>query len=192
MTDFHKPLVQNILENHGRHEWTIQGLGMLRTYLPGDLRLHVWSSTAEFEDVSKMHTHPWDFESRVIAGKVVNIRFTWPDPDGGSKSPICFQRQMIRCGQGGGIVGEPEEVSLIQGHAEGYLEGSVYRQQAHEIHVSLPKDGTVTLIQRSFHEDTEHAYVYFPIGEEWVTAEPRAATPEEVERICEAALSEWF
>ncbi len=56
------------------------------------------------------------------------------------------------------------------------------------IHDTGYGDGTVSLVTRTFLEDTEHAQVYIPAGQSWVSAEPRNATDDEVERITALAL----
>lgn len=184
-------LVQNMLEHPERHDWSLQGLGMLRTYLDADhrLRLHVWTEAGANEGVSELHTHPWDFTSIVIAGEVINRIYIKELSGAGDKE---WQEQTIRCGEGGGLVGEPEIVKLTEKPLERYGSGETYSQYARQIHQSSPADGTVTIIKRTFGKDTEHAYVYFPVGDEWVTAEPRPATDEEAKTICDNALGKWF
>lgn len=179
-----KKLVQHVLEYPKGYEWTVQGLGMMRTYLAPEIRLHVWDGKHKFPNVSELHTHPWNFHSIVVAGKVFNHRYV----ESGDGTQI--MRQTIRCGEGGGLIGDPEKVRLTMGMKECYIEGDIYVQKAREIHRSSPLDGTVTIIHREFLDDTEHAYVYF--DGEWVTAEPRAATPQEIEDTCVIALGTWF
>jgi hypothetical protein len=55
-----------------------------------------------------------------------------------------------------------------------------------------PNPGTVTIVERRFKADTEHAFVFYPRNEKWVSAEPRPATPEEVITITQIALRRWF
>ena len=186
-----KGLVRHLLEHPETVDWTLQGFGMLRCYLEPELRLHVWDSRFKAAEVSELHTHPWHFYSLVVAGRVRNYRFV--ESDGTSQETggaIPRRRQTIRCGEGGGLVGEPVDVFLTEQPTEIYVQGNVYTQLAQEIHRSVPEDGTVTIIEREFLDDTEHAYVYFQ--GEWVTAEPRAATPTEVETILSASLERWF
>ena len=73
---------------------------------------------------------------------------------------------------------------------ESYPVGSSYAQSANEIHESFPTPGTVTVVERTFLPDSEHAYVYFT-GEKWGEATPRPATPEEVGAITGHALRRW-
>jgi hypothetical protein len=193
-----KATVGTILANASQYEWTLQGLGMLRIYLGDkDLRLHVWDDRFAFPAVSEMHTHPWDFESYVVAGIVENYRFKSvakvPPHKDNLQSAEAFMRQSIFCGVGGGLTEEdPEKVWLVKQPRELYRESDIYTQKANEIHVSVPRRGTVTIVRRHFLEDEDHAYVFWPHGEEWVSAEPREATPNEVESIARNALATWF
>lgn len=193
-----KALVADLLEHPHSRAWTVQGLGMLRSYLngagaPKEYRLHVWDESLVVPHVSTMHTHPWDLHSLVIAGRLMNVRFeTAPVESSVFPAGGVYNRQAIRCGEGGGLEGDPDVITLYQQPAEIYGEGDVYTQTAHEIHVSLPDSGTVTMIKRSFGEDTEHAYVFWGPGEEWVSAEPRPATIEEIDFVTKRALERWF
>src|SRR5579859_3298084 len=54
--------------------------------------------------------------------------------------------------------------------------GQTYHQEKDEIHESLPFDGTVTLVTRTFTADRDHARVFWRGTGDFVTAEPRAAT----------------
>lgn len=188
-TDLVKPLVKAMLKNADRFEWTLQGFGMLRTYLDDDhnLRLHVWDPRFKVEGVDEVHTHPWNFHSFVVAGEVENVRLSAGLAEDGN-----YMEQKLRCGVGGGLCGDPRSVSLREHRPEIVKEGETYTQKAHEIHRSSPASGTVTIIQREFLDDTEHAYVYIPKGQEWCSAEPRLATAEEVETITVDALARWF
>lgn len=189
-----KPLVQKLLEHGDGVEWSTQGLGMLRCYLAPEIRLHIWDSEQKAEDVSELHTHPWDFESVVVAGVVENDRYVEtefdPEFDPGETN---FLKGEIFCGEGGGLTEKPPvEVRLSKYPTEIFREGDVYAQKALEIHRSRPLSGTVTIIRRHFEGDRDHAFVYWPLGEEWVTAEPRPATDDEVARVVEHSLKAWF
>src|SRR5688572_343716 len=114
--------------------WTLQGFGMLRTYLDEAkrFRLHVWDSSLATKDVSTIHDHPWHFRSYVLAGKIYNQRYLRTDATD-NKGHAHWQ-QAIRCGEGGGAEGEPELVFLRNGPAEVYHPGDVYTQRASELH----------------------------------------------------------
>lgn len=181
-----KYMTSFILRNHDKFEWTIQGLGMLRVYITPELRLHVWHSSAREPGASVIHSHPWDFCSNVIAGCITDVRFR-ESADGKPHN-----KQVIRCGPGGGLEGDPQQVYLLPRTYRGYVAGKKYYALAEDIHYSTFDDGTVTLVNRTFKQDTEHAAVYWPEGEEWGTAEPRIATPKEVKLICESSLDKYF
>jgi hypothetical protein len=74
---------------------------------------------------------------------------------------------------------------------ETYREGSSYSEQAHEIHLSDPARGTITIVKRKKLPDPDHALVFWELGE-WVSAEPHPATPTEILDITSMALSLWF
>jgi hypothetical protein len=192
-------LVKGILENADRFDWSIQGFGMLRMYLSKEVRLHIWNPAFVVPNVSTIHDHPWDFESEVICGTIWNQRYTVfrrgedgrmrHDPlsplqesyDPMEDTDLCVQ---IRCGTGGGIdkacnAGKPEPRTLTPWRLQTYGAGTSYDQMAADVHETRAQGGTVTIVTRKFKEDTEHARVFFPRGTEWVSAEPRRATPSE-------------
>lgn len=178
--------------------WTLQGLGMLRLYLDDAKthRLHVWDERYA-TDASPMHTHPWHMLSHVVAGEVRQRRYA-PKPPGievfAQHPALPYCRQEIQCGAGGGLVGTAEAVMLWAGEEEVYVEGRSYKQRADEIHVSTPLGGTCTIVTRQVPsgENPDQAFVFWPLSENWKTAEPRAATADEVLDICAASLDAWF
>lgn len=164
---------------------------MLRLYLTEDksVRLHVWDNRYVTPGASEMHTHPWGMKSTVVAGVVENIRYVECEP-ALDVPHLPYHRQTIFCGAGGGLEGDPEDVELLQFSPETYLPGESYQQRSDEIHVSRPQTGTVTIVERSFGSDVDRAYVYWPAGSEWGSAEPRPAADYEVISILGEALSE--
>lgn len=183
-------MVKFLLEHATSFEWSIQGLGMLRLYLDKATRLHVWSPMAKRPEVTTLHDHPWDFTSQIVSGRLTNVRYM-PDTLPAHAHPFNYMRQQIVCGPGGGVDAEPDPVHLFLCEAKTYWPGDLYYQHAEDIHESLPEPGTVTVITREFKKDTEHAHVFYPIEREWVSAEPRIATPDEVSRITGEALDLW-
>ncbi len=188
-------VLEQAISNPGGREWTLQGFGMFRTYFAnGSVRLHLWDPEKAVPGVSEMHTHPWDMASLIVAGNIYNTRFIEATgdeedlPEWAVLTPMW--RQSIRCGMGGGLEGDPEPVKVYAQPQECYVDGEIYHQLAHEIHVSRPLRGTITLVERNFGADTEHAYVYF--DDEWVSAEPRVATNDEIAEIATWALEERF
>jgi len=166
---------------------------MFRLYLSKEVRLHVWDSRFSVPRVTTIHTHPWDFESKVISGGMTDIAYR-KEPsvrEIQNKRTLCglFYEQKIICGPGGCAAGDPVEVSLYDQRTIRIEAGEAYALRRDELHESVPEDGTVTVIRRKFYEDTEHAYVYYLVGTKWVSAEPRKATREEVQAMAETALS---
>lgn len=186
-----KAAVKSILQNWQAYgdAWSLQGFGMLRLYLSDDVRLHVWNSIFAVPGVSRVHDHPWHFESLIVAGRLVNGIYVLDDEMGDDY--LC---QTLRCGPGGGPtnVVPPEPVKLRLQSIKAYEQGEIYAQRADEIHVSAPEDGTVTIIERDFLADPDHARVFWPADGQWVSAEPRPATHGEVKQIVEHSLAAWF
>jgi hypothetical protein len=181
-------LVKSILMRAAAFDgWSVQGLGMFRLYLSKEQRLHVWDPRFAVENVSTIHSHPWHFTSYVVCGRMTDLLY--------EERRLGFQsathgKQKIVCGPGGGAVGdtlEPVTLSILQEVT--IEEGKSYGLTADALHESIPEPGTVTIITREFREDTEHAFVCFPWGQKWVSAEPRKATMREVEAMAERALA---
>lgn len=168
--------------------WSIQGLGMLRLYMTDDrsVRLHIWDKEAVYTPrPSMIHTHPWDFTSVIIAGRLTNYRYLESKNGWGTHD---YMSQEIICGPGGCLKGEPEETSLANGSTRSLGPRDTYSMKAPEIHQTQFFDGTLSIITRTFLGDTERARVFWPVGEEWISAEPRAATRDEVARAAGKAL----
>lgn len=181
-------MVKHVLQNPDRHEWTLQGFGMLRTYLDDGWRLHVWHNEYAVPGVTTMHDHPWNFDSLVVAGVLVNQRYQLIRA--GHRPPTHMMRT-IKPGIGLKVLEEDEPVQIRPvGEREVYLSGDRYRQLANEIHISTPFPGTVTLVHRQRVGD-DVARTFYPCGESWVSGEPRAATAEEAQSICAFSLSQF-
>lgn len=176
--------VLRILDRATDLEWSVQGLGMLRHYLTPEVRLHIWLHRFMVPNVTVIHSHPWDFRSYIVSGEVRQHRYTL----GASGEP--FTEQTIRCGAGACVMTQPKPVFLFAGSLEVYRPGHWYEQEADEIHFSSPVDGTVTLVERHFRADTEHAQVFYQTPA-FVSAEPRPATPDEISIGVRAALDRW-
>lgn len=186
--------VRAILENSHLFEWSLQGFGMLRAYLTRTVRLHLWDSEFMVPNVSTIHDHPWNFTSVVLAGRMVNQIYRRKLHYGrtGDPKPATHRTMEIQCGEGGCALGDANDMVLLPRPSRLYKPGARYDQLKHEIHESLPTDGTLTLVVRDFDGDPDRANVFWPIGEEWVSAEPRPATREEIDAACARSLSRWF
>lgn len=189
-------LVHSILHQWRAFTWTVQGFGMVRTKIADVGRIHIWDSRLRVPQVSDIHAHPWDLKSTIISGELINQRFV--DNAGfdvfneeGDSKPLPYTHSRIATGEGGGLVGDPNEVSLLARAPEFYNAGSVYTQAAKEIHRSIPMDGTVTLLERQMGEPLQETSVYWPRGTYWISAEPRPAKDREISQAVEYALSRW-
>lgn len=172
-------------------KWTVQGFGMMRTYLPGPVydkqfRLNVWDRTLAVPNVSVVHDHPWAFKSWIINGRFLNLRFVEDFFNGDG-----YNYMVIKTGEGGGPSGNRLKTNLRPLNVEIYHTGDVYEQEPTEIHCSLPDDSTVTLNDRTIIGDGEHARVFWMAGGDWVDAEPREATEKEVYGVAYRALEKW-
>lgn len=177
-------LTQQILLNARQYEWSIQGFGMLRLHLRNDFRLAIWNSKFQVPNVSLIHDHPWDFESLIINGMLVNNRYTLATPETGRP----YFMKTIKPGIGLADVGGISKVYLTKHMREAYRAGNIYRQEADEIHETSYTDGTITLVKRFRGPRPDLARTCWAEGD-WVSAEPRIATTLEVSEITEHALS---
>lgn len=177
------PVVRFILENSHKFDWSLQGLGMLRLYLPGDARLHVWDWRFAFPGASPIHDHlQWGLTSTIVSGRITNYRYA-------EGRGVPFHWARFKAGYHALQLHAPETMLLERGPAEIYLPGDSYSQAPNEIHESVPDEGTVTIMQKRPTPDGETARIFWPVGTSWGSAEPRAATALEVKTITEFALS---
>ncbi len=182
-----KPLVKRLIEDglRGVGDWETQGLGMLRLRVSREVRLHIWHKGLIYEPrPSEIHSHPWNFTSTVIVGRLDNIKYREVV---GSFAPNA-SIGTIKCGVGGGLLDDstrPAQLREVGLHE--YGPGESYSQMAEDLHATTFLDGTVTVIERTFKEDTEHAKVAY-LGDKWITAEPRPATLDERKLAFKAAL----
>lgn len=184
-----RAMVKQTLRHHERHEWNLQGFGMLRTYLEDGWRLHVWNDDYMVPGVTLMHDHPWHFDSLLIAGGLANQRYCIAEEEEGG--PATHMMRTITPGIGLATIRVDAVRIEIAGPREVYLADEIYHQDAHEIHVSTPFPGTITLVRRErVGEDVARSF--HPLDKEWVSAEPRQATAEEVREICTHSLDTWF
>lgn len=181
-----KALARAILSNAHAYEWSLQGMGMLRLHLSDNYRLHVWDSRYRVPNVSMVHDHlQWGLHSTVIAGRLVNRRYV----EGDKGEPYMFST--LKPGYGCYFKHDAQDVRLCALLPDRYAESESYSQHPFEIHQTDAEDGTVTLMRKTPTDD-ESARVFWPVGTEWVSAEPRRATPAEVADITSRALDLWF
>lgn len=187
-----KPFIKKILENPLGYEWSLQGFGMLRLYINNNLRLHIWNDNFSVKNVSLAHDHPWDFTSYIISGEIENIKYV-KILENLDKYPYYskYNTQKIKCGPEGCAKSDIYECVLLEKYREIIKSGESYYQSKNEIHMSFPKNGTVSLIDRKFYDDTEHANVFWNENNNWVEANPVKANEYEVEEIISFALKNW-
>lgn len=164
-------LVRSILEQWKHYEWTIQGMGMARVKIADD---------------------PWPLKSTIISGEMLNQRFSQIQDGEATDYALPYHRQILKTGEGGGLVDDPQPISLRPHVPEFYSSGCLYVQAPDEIHRSQPQDGTVTLMERPMGPPLQETFVYWPRGMEWVSAEPRRPRNEyELTAIIALALARW-
>ncbi len=175
---------------HNFH-WTVQGFGMLRTYIGGEsdpkaFRLNVWDHDLMVPHVSVIHDHPWSLTSWVISGEIRNVRYV---EDHWSGEPYEFM--VIKTGEGGGPDGARGLIRMRRQPTEIYRVGDKYSMTPTEVHVSGYTDGTVTLNDRQRVGDGEHARVFWHAGLKWIDAMPREADHREIATVTYKALENW-
>ena len=190
-------LVKNILKTPLGLKWSVQGLGMLRTYLDDKqrYRLHIWDSSLRVPNVSPIHDHPWHLDSLIVSGVLHQYRYSIGDKIHPyvlryrDSYPVeNFQMSVIKCGEGAYAKSDPVTVQALQHGKDTYYPGENYSQRKDEVHESMAEDGTVTIVDRTFTQDRESARVFWRGEGGWVDAAPRRATDEEIIRVTQKAL----
>ena len=189
-------LVRKILEQAQHYDWSIQGFGMLRLYLSREVRLHVWDSRYQVDNVSIVHDHPVDLTSKIISGEIRDTQ--WEPFSGTGGGGINLWQTEIVCGENAVAYqdGAPTLVEMVGG-TKWYRAGDVYTVPKGKLHHSEFRDGTVTLVKRSNRDEGaagDRARSLWPeeLGPEgWVSAKPRKATRSEVLEITQYALEVW-
>ena len=159
----------DVLDDPRGVAWEKQGFGMFRCYLDEERisRLHIWTKDVRVPSVTTIHTHPWDFQSRVLCGRIRNIRYeeVETNPDG------LWTRRLIVPGPDACKVGDEHRVVLRLRKVDIAQRGEAYEQSYDEIHETFFEEGTVTVCTRRV-VDEDLAYSYRPYYEEWVSAAP--------------------
>ena len=172
--------INKVLDNPQKYTWTIQGFGFIRCYPFNDgdrTRLNVWDSALTYPDVTLIHDHPWDFTSEILYGRIMNRRYDMTDSE-----PATHEWQYIITGIEASVATtKRQQTRLIPWELETYGPGDKYSQRKREIHKSTFDDGTVTVNDRTNRDEPSMARVFWPWGQEWGNAKPRAATMAEVE-----------
>jgi len=190
-------LEQTLNGNLRNMKWSLQGFGMLRLYLPGDIRVNIWDNRYQVPGVSLIHNHPWDFQSLIVSGKLINVRFIQLGTEERSSENLTRQlgpRMLYNVadivpGEGGGLMTETQStIALRAAPGEFYCPGDSYYQSAREIHQTTPDTGTITINIRTNRNPVDRCLTLWPKDKEWVSALPRPAEDYEVKDICTKAL----
>lgn len=187
--------IHQILLDHDRYTWQVQGFGMLRTYLdgPNEPRLQVWDQRLATWSNNAIHDHPWAFTSTIYAGLLYNQRYV------ADLNPIertnGHLTDIIPGTRGGKLSERAVRPCLITPQpVEVYALGDTYSQTHREMHLTRYLQGTVTLIERAEREAADIARVAW-FGEASAQppfVNPYEPTPQQVERTIGLALDTWF
>lgn len=179
----------DILKNPFNYEWEVQGFGMMRTYIAENTRLQIWNSDLVIENVTDIHTHPWDFYSIILQGKIINIKYK--ECAKSYYKAKKYNRCLIETGENA-YVKESKEVYLRKTGRNAYEYNrkdckeytDIYTHKKHIPHKIKFVDGTITVLTKTNISEDIHdrklAYSYVKDGIEWVSAAPRPATKEEI------------
>lgn len=182
-----RALAKLILKTPFAFDWTLQGLGMLRLYIEPDLRLHVWDQRFAFPGATPIHDHlQWGLTSTVLSGELRNQRYNHSSYYGAP-----YKAMKIKAGIGCEKLETPSVVFLRKQESELYRVGESYGQHPGEIHETIPRNGTVTIMRKTPTADPEAATVFWPADSEWGSAEPRPATSDEISIMTNYALEVW-
>lgn len=195
MTTEAQALARAILENAQDFKWTVQGMGFMRLHLAGHCRLHVWDSRLRVPGVSMIHDHlQWALKSTILSGELVNRVYhevAFPGYRERGEASKKYHVVTIKPGAGCYFKAEPTDTYLLpRMFQDRCIPGNTYSQAPNVIHETDAQDGTVTIIHKTPTND-DSARVFWPAGTEWGSAEPRAATADEVRLISERALHRW-
>ena len=178
-------IVKKILNNPLDYEWELQGFGMLRTYIDKDTRMQIWLNSFIIQDVTDIHTHPWDFTSCIYQGRVSNFIFK-EDSGYFNTAETFYDKCYILTGENA-YVKSKEKVNLIRTKICTYLKGETYVHSKVVPHRINFKDGTITILTKMNKEEHNSAYSYVRAGGEWVSAAPKPATKKEILTFIDAA-----
>jgi hypothetical protein len=178
-----KALVHQVLVHAEAYPWVLQDIGLLGLRLDQhrEYRLHLWDPSSCVGE-PPIHDHPFDFESRIIAGEMINTRY--------SEDQAGIEYRRIRYAPDNEDDRRTTDTVRLSGTVTTYTESGHYVQLAHELHDSRQIPGTVTIIRRTF-KDVGELTVCLPDDAPWVSGRSRPATSDEVKQFAAKALT-WF
>ena len=190
-------------DDETQREWTVQGFGMMRTYLDPEKtwRLNVYHPDLMIPGVSVHHNHPWNFTSWILGGVLTNVRYTsktepamFQHSGTEGEAQFDFARIMTgiksNVGDAGASSGVEAQGScwLTPYSYDEYRAWQWYEMDHADIHETRYTPGCVTINRRVRVGSGEHADVFWPHGTPWVSAKPRLATQDEIRMVCSAGL----
>jgi hypothetical protein len=179
-------LKEDILNNPFKYEWEIHGFGMIRTYINKNTRLQIWHNDFITEQVTDIHTHPWDFKSKIIQGYVRNNTYKEYEISENLIGDI-YDRCLILTGEHA-YVKEKKKVKLVEIEHLMYTRGRMYYHKKDVPHRIDFADGTITVLTKENVNPDSLAYSYVEDNLEWVSATPRKATRDEVLEFIKVAI----
>lgn len=175
-------LAARVIEQAHLYDWSVQGFGLIRTYLPGNKRLHIWSQRFKIQDATTLHSHPWNFTSHVLAGRMHEIvaeKVTIEQASCLDSNVLKAKENKILCGEDAKVITSTD--CFLSTKVTYHQAGLSYSHKYSDIHASLPSFDCVTLIEREPLDDPDHAYSYTLNDDPWVSAEPRGIDHNEIE-----------
>lgn len=158
MSTVHDPMTANI---------SLHGLGFIQVQLQGDQRLHVWHPELPrrkcFEH-SAIHNHRFSFNSRVLIGQQINIKFKAKylfDQD----THLLYLHEGARTANGGRPWTPNATVAMVEHSRQTIQAGEEYFMYAYDFHRPEPGgDGRVATIMTKLGEGKRGAMSSCAIG----------------------------
>lgn len=132
-------MIMSIVDDVMTDKITLHGLGFVQVQLPAEQRLHVWHPDLPRRHCfqhSAIHDHRFNFESRVLVGEQVNIRYAMELDEDGEYVLYLHEGQRTACG---GRPWVPDgRASLTALQREVIPAGQTYFSQAYRYHRTEP------------------------------------------------------
>lgn len=178
-------------DGNKRRQWMVSGLGMLQLKLDDERceRLHIWNKDLQIQNVTDIHTHPWDYHSEVLYGILKNTIYEEISLTSSIYSEQ-YEKVTIKCGTGECAKSKPKSVHLAEQkytyHTPLYNDSySLKKSQIHKVNFA---DGTVTLLHRYNHDPENKADIFYKDAIGFISVDFRSATDDEVKATAKKVL----
>lgn len=171
------------LTNPEDYEWSVQGLGMLRAYLTEDraTRLQIWLKELQLASATSIHTHPWDFESIIYRGELINR--TYAEVPGHK-----FDCYVINTGPTARPLSHSKiDLEITQNRK--LTEGQSYYQPKEVPHLTLFSQGAISIIHRLDYSKSDGLAKSYGVGP-WVSAAPQDVSWREARSLITYAMKQ--